>query len=52
MNFSNIKDIEKQYYLVPLRLTSVETSDTMVYEIDKKLILKVEKLHKEGFKAV
>jgi hypothetical protein len=30
----------------------VEGSDTMVYEIDKKLILKVEKLSQVGFKAV
>jgi hypothetical protein len=37
--------------LVPLRLTS-EEGNNLVYEIDRKLILKVEKLHQAGFKAV
>ncbi len=44
------REIDKKYYIIPLRRTSVIDSDILGYEIDRDLMKYVNRINKEGYR--
>ena len=49
IDFSKFIDIDKKYYVVPLRLHSNKEDDNIEYVIDTKLLQKLENLQNNGY---
>lgn len=47
--FSQGREIDKKYYILPLRLQESMDQDTLVYSIDRDLMRYICRLNKEGY---